>query len=310
MSKARKKQKSKRSTPNISPLVLLRPRLDNLLGDESLAEKDTQTLKEDLDAVCMGVKPSDFLPVLLRAYQSAPTSVQAFLDDVVPVWLAERGHVDLLCQLVQASRLNPQSQDRALAWLQTAGLDPAALREWQPQSLFHGAYRCADDSQGVITIFWYTDGRRQKVDGMGFLIDFNPPWEGAIKDIFVCGPRSPASARQRYVDFWAQRGLPMQPISEAEVKRDVLQRLEINRREGIRLPQDLIVNRRLFVAHILSLPDSSETPRFSVEDFDELSRTGESVGAIRRFEQQVGRWVRMENGENILVMGAPFDEDV
>jgi hypothetical protein len=93
------------------------------------------------------------------------------------------------------------------------------------------------------------------------------------------------------------RGMPLQPISDAAAKRDLLACLVANWREGIRLPRDLIVNHRLFVEHILSLPDTPDTPPFTAEDFDALSRTGETAEFIRRFEQQVGRRVRLKDGQ-------------
>jgi hypothetical protein len=52
-----------------------------------------------------------------------------------------------------------------------------------------------------------------------------------------------------------------------------------------------------------------DTPSFTDEDFAELSRTGKSVESIRRFEQTVGRRVRLGDGEEAIVVGSPFDED-
>ena len=309
MSKPRKKRKSKQPSAYVSPLTLLRPRLDALLGDDALADKDAQEFTSTLETVGADLKPDDFLPVLLRAYQTAPAPVQARLDDVVPHWLGERGEIEVLHTLVQRQNLNPQSQACALAWLETAGVDAAAVQEVRQRTPVYGAYRYLDDSQGLINILWYTDSRQLKVQGMSFLIDFNPPWEGAVKDIMACGPSEPERALRRFVHFWADRGTPLQRVSDAEAKQEVLACLAVNRREGIRLPRDLIVNRRLFLDHILTLPDTPDTPPFTAEDFDELSRTGETAESIKTVEARVGRRVRMEDGQELLVMGAPFDED-
>ncbi len=116
MSKPHKRRKSKRSLANVPPLTFLRPRLDELLGNTTLAEKEVQEFKGALDAVCQKLQPEDFLPVLLRAYHSAPGPVQARLDEVVPVWLGEREDVDALLKLVQGHNINQQSNDRALAF--------------------------------------------------------------------------------------------------------------------------------------------------------------------------------------------------
>ena len=309
MSKSRKNRKAKRSQVRLSPLSMLRPRLDALLSDAALAEAAAPDLLAQLDAVCAGMKPEDVLPILLRATASAPVPMQARLDELVPGWLRTWQGSEALHRLVQRHTLSPSAHTRALAWLEAAGVDTSALQVLQLETPFYDAYRYSDDSQGLITILWYTDSRRRYVQGMGFLIDYNPPWEGAVKDLLICEPRAPEQALHHYVHFWTDRGMPLQSISDAAVKQEVLACLAINRREGIRLPHDLIVNRRLFVEHILSLPDPPDTLPFTAEDFDILSRTGETAESIRRFEQQVGRRVRLEDGKELLVMGEPFDED-
>ena len=312
MNKVRKKHKAKSSTAQVSPLTTLRPRLDALLSDTTVIDTAAPDFLQALDSICAGVKPADVLPILLRAYHSALETMRQRLDDLMPHWLHAHDAVDVLHTLVQRQHLNPQSQARALAWLTSAGINPAALPALQPQTPFYGAYRYTDDSQGLLNIFWYSDGRQQKLQGLGFLIDYNPPWEGAIKDLLVCGPADRQRILQRYVHSWAERGMPLQPISEAEAKRDILHCLMVNRREGIRLPRDLQTNRRLFVERILTLPDMPDTPPFTVEDFDALSRTGKTAESIRHFEQHVGRRVRLDDGKELLVMGDigdPFDHE-
>lgn len=307
MSKTRKKRK--RSAPNLSPLALLRPRLSGLLGNEVLAKKDTQAIKADLNAVFKGLKPSEFLPAFLSACSAAPAQVQDRLDTVVPEWLNERGYRDSLRTLLDQHHVADKDQQRAVAWLEATGADVSELKERQTQSSFYRAYMYADDSQGVIIVLWYADRRRRKVQGIGLLIDFNPPWEGAVKDNMILPPSSPDRAKREYVDTWAQRGTPLSAIGAVEVKREILRCLEANRREGIRLPRDLIRARDLFLKHVLSLPDGPDTPSFTAKDFDALKRTGKTPESLSRFEQTVGRRVRMEDGAEVLVMGSPFDED-
>lgn len=307
--KSRKKRKSKQRAPNIPPLTLLRPRLDALLGDETLAEKDAQALKAELDAVFDGLKAYDFLPVLLRAYHSAGRRVQGRLDEVVPEWLGERSYADALLKLMERHNIYEGGRERASIWLEGAGADLSALQKVEQRTHFYRAYTYADDSQGLIEVFWYTDHRRRNVQGMNFLIDFNPPWEGAVKDIMIFPSRSPEEAVQEFVDTWRQRDMRLAPISEADAKKEILKGLEVNRREGIRLPRDLIGARNLFLEYVLTLPDAPETPLFTAEDFDELSRTGKSVEVLREFEQRVGRRVRLKDGKELLVMGSLDEED-
>jgi len=287
MAKTRKKRRQKQHKPSFSPLALLRPRLDELLSNEALAKKDAQALKEDMNAAVKGVEASEFLPVLLKAYPNAPAPVQARLDVVIPEWLAEHKYIDPLLELLKQHRIDHEDRQRALSWLEAAGADLSGLQERQAPTSFYQAYMYADDSQGFIIVFWYTDSRRRRVQGMNFLIDFNPPWEGAVKDIVVFPRHPPQRAIQEYVDFWAQRGMPPTSLDAAEAKEEVLKSLEVNRREEIRLPRDLIRARDLFLEYVLSLPDTPETPPFTAEDFDQLARTGESPESIIHLEQTV-----------------------
>jgi len=309
MAKSRKKRRRKQHTPSFSPLALLRPRLDGLLGNEALAKKDSQAIKADMNAVFKGLKASELLPVLLKAYPNAPAPVQARLHVVVPEWLAEHKYIDALLELLKQHRIDREDQQHALAWLEAAGADLSGLQERQAQTSFYQAHMYADDSQGIIIIFWYTDNRRRRVQGMNFLIDRNPPWEGAVKDIAVFPRRPPERAIQEYVDFWTQGGMPPTPLGAAEAKREILKSLEANRREEIRLPRALIRARDLFLEYVLSLPDTPETPPFTAEDFDQLARMGESPESISHLEQTVGRRVRLEDGTEVIVTGDPFDED-
>lgn len=308
--KSHKKGKSKRQRkPNISPLALLRPRLDQLLGEETLMEKDSHGLKAELDGIFEKVKGYDLLPVLLSAYNNALEPVQERLDEIVPDWLNEHGYVDTLLTLLKRHSIKEESRERAMIWLESAGEDPSHLQELQRQTLFYQAYTHADDSQGLIIVFWYTDMSRRKVRGMSFLLDFNPPWEGAIKDIMVYPTRSPEKAIKEHVEFWRRRGMALTSVDEGEVKKKILERLRVNRSEGIRLPRDLIRARNLFLDYVLTLSDRPDTPPFTVEDFNELSRKGESPEKLTHFEQEVGRRIRLEDGSEALIMGDPFDDE-
>jgi hypothetical protein len=280
-----------------------------MFGDEKLVEKDTSTIKTDLDAVFKGIKASDFLPVLLRAYSGASAQVQTHLSEVLPEWLSEGGYVKTLVELLENLRIDEKVQQHAHDWLKAVGSDLSELEKMEEQSLFFEAYTYSDDSQGLILLFWYEDRRQRKVEGMSFLLDYNPPWEGAVKDIAIYPASPPERAIPKYVGFWKQRGMPLGPLDAAEVKREIIRHLQINRREKIRLPRDLIISRRTFLENVLSLPDTPETPIFTAKDFDELSRTGKPVEAIRKYEQTVGRRVRMEDGKEILVMGDPLEDD-
>ena len=52
-------------------------------------------------------------------------------------------------------------------------------------------------------------------------------------------------------------------------------------------------------------------PSITIEDVDDLCHHRERPEDIRRFEQTVGRRVRMDDGKELLIMGSPpdFDDD-
>ncbi len=309
MSKKRKKGKQRRSKPNIPPLTLLRPKLDTLLSDEALADKEAQAIKTDLDTALKGMSARQFLPILLRAYLSAPERAQTRLDKIVPEWLGERGDTPALLALLQQHTLDAERHEQARAWLADTDTAPSLLQELQAQPSFYQAFSYYDDSQGIIILLWYADHQRRKIRGLTYLIDFNPPWEGAVKDIMNLPPRAQKRAGQDYVSIWRQRDMPLESLAAAEVKKEILQCLVANQEQGIRLPRDLIQARLLFFDHVLSLPDRPDTPSFTAKDFDALRRSGKTPESIMQYEQTVGRRVRIEDGKELLIMGAPFDDD-
>jgi len=210
---------------------------------------------------------------------------------------------------LQRHRIEGEAGQRALTWLGAVGADLSVLQAQQAHAPFYQAHMYADDSQGVVSMFWYTDSRRRQVQGMSFLIDYHPPWEGAIKDVTVYPVHAPAWVTRTYLAFWADRLTPLRPLEAAEAKRRVLHGLEVNRREGIRLPSDLIAGRDLFLEHVPDLPDTADTPAFTARDFEVLSHLARSPEELRVYEQTVGRRVRLPDGKELLVMGPPLDED-
>ena len=311
MSKAHGKQSKKGGgSPSISPLSTLRPRLDMLWSSEMLSQQDPSSLYAGLDAVVQGMKPSQFLPIMIAAFLAAPAQSQARLDQILPGWLRDRGYLETLEDLIANQALDHDRQPQALLWLETAGSDTHGLAELAQQDLFYRAYYCGDDSQASIMLFWYTNPRRTRVQGFNFLVDYNPPWDGSVKDIILYPQRAPEKAMVEFVESWkARMPQPTELITAVEAKQKILEALACNREAGIRLPADLIATREPFIRYVLPLPDGPETPPFSVEDFDLLSQNGERPEAIRHFEQTVGRRVRMPDGKELLVMGGGLDWD-
>ncbi len=306
-----KKHKKKSSSPNLSSAVLLRPRLDALWSQEALAHKEDSAAQADLDAIARGVRPDTLLLAVLQAYLTAPAQSQARLDAVLPGWLRERGYQDALTKIAADLSQTGDLQERALAWLAAGGVETSALVQPPQPDTFYRAYLYKDDSQATLNILWYTDARKTHVRGFNFLIDYNPPWDGAVKDIIFYPQRTPERAIKDFLGEWNQGGMRLKPITAVEAKQKILTALDCNRESSIRLPRDLIAAREHLIRQVLSLPEGPDTPSFTTKEIDFLCRNGQRPEEIMRFEQKVGRRVRMKDGKEVIIMGHPpgFDDD-
>jgi hypothetical protein len=300
-------KRKKRKRISLSPATSLRPRLDNLWADDALLHKDDAAIKGDLDVIAHGIAPDLLVATLLRAYLAASASVRARLDDVLPHWLDSRNHVSTLKEMLASQSLESDSRAQALAWMVSLGIDAESLESLP--SLFLDAYYYDDEaflgekSQAYVTVLWYEDISKRRAQGMGFLLDYNPPWDGSVKDILVTPRRAPKRLLKNVLDTWERGGTKPWPISPEQVKIVILTALNCNRTAGIRLPSDLIATRELFDRHVMSLPEAPDTPSFTLDDFDLLARQGEQPEEIVHYEQTVGRRVRIGDDKEILVMG-------
>jgi len=308
MSKRKKKHAFK-----ISPATTLRPRLDALWAGDALLHQDDAAIQADLDAIARDVA-ADFLVVtMLRAYLAAPAPMRDRLDRVVPRWLSQRGYVNTLQDVVAGQALGADVRLAALGWMKAAGVDTRSFE--RPPDLFFRAYYYDDvrtlgeKSQAYTIVFWYTSPRKKRAQGMGFLLDYNPPWDGSVKDILVTPERPPNQALRDFLAVWTRGGMDPQTVSAERAKTVIVTALNRNRAARLRLPRDLIAARDVFTQHVLSLPDGPDTPSFTVDDFDYLARHGKPPEEIMRFEQMVGRRVRMEDGKELIVMGSPDWDD-
>jgi hypothetical protein len=290
-------------------LSSLRPRLDQLLRSERLGAMSQQEMYEELDRLIEGIKPALFLPTIVSAALHAPEAAQARLDALLPDWLSERGHVAALGDLVTRELFDDQQRQRALAWLSAAGADTADLlaeiEGWDP---FYAAFSAGNEMQAALMIFWYTSRRQQRVQGLSLLLDFQPPWDGAVKDAMRYPQRAPAAALEEFVHVWDRRGAPATPLTAVEAKCRVLEALVHNRESKIRLHSDLIAARDLVVRSLLNMPDGPDTPPFTEADFDFLSSHGERAETLQRQEQRFGYRTRAPDGREIHIIRGP-DED-
>lgn len=297
-----KKDKVQRK-PNLSPQAMLRPRLDGLFGNSVWTERSQQQSFADLDVVTRSIKPEDYLPVLLAAVDSLEEPSQVQVERVVQDWLAARDAIGTLVQLVERGELRAGSADVAQNWLSLSGHTVHPITTVGDPG-FCDAYFGQDEfgSQGELIIFWYANRSRTRVKGLAFLLDYNPPWEGAVKDVANLPQRSIHDALAEYLEPMHESIPNFRRVDAIEAKSLLIEHLESNRDEQIRLHSDLIALRDEVVTHLLSLPDGPDTPAFDAWDFDELCQIeGKTANSIMHFERTVARRVRMEDGTEMFV---------
>jgi hypothetical protein len=185
-------KKDKAKTPNFPAAVLMRPRLDAMWQAPEWLQTSEMRQLDELDALVRGVAPAQYLPILLRAFGALEPAVQEDLAPLLVTWLKRRDDIAELKAMLEDGRFDATSSVIARQWLDRAGemvnLTPQAAAEQ-----FYTASEGADKlgSQGILYIAWYANRQRSRVRGCYFLIDYNPPWEGSIKDIMWYNWRDP-----------------------------------------------------------------------------------------------------------------------
>lgn len=309
----RKSKRKKRKTTSVPLATTLRLRLDNLWADSALLHKDDKAIKGDLDVVARNISPDLLVKTMLRAYLSTSATARARLDSVLPRWLSQHNHMNVLKEMAADLSLDIDLRPTALAWMKAVGVDTKPLERLP--DLFLEAYYYDDTamlgekSQAYVVVFWYTNPKRNRAQGIGFLLDYNPPWDGSVKDILVTPRRLPKRLLRDILGVWEQGGMEPEPVSAEQAKAVILTALNCNRAANLRLPHDLIAQREAFARYVLSLPDAPGTPSFTMDDFDSLARNGKSPEEVVHFEQTVGRRVRLEDGKELLIMGGPDWDD-
>jgi hypothetical protein len=305
-----KKKKTQRA-PNLSPLSLLRPRLDGLFNNPGWAAGHGSALSADLTSVVKGIDAAAYLPILLKTVNDADPATQQRLTELLPTWLEQMGIVAELTALVEQGNLQPQEMVRAATVLQASGVEVSPVTPGVDPA-FHSAYFGADElgSQAFLVILWSANRQQSRVRGLSFLIDFNPPWDGAVKDVMTLPQRAPREMVEQFVDRWRHQEVSMNidQLDAMAAKQRLAEALNCNRTQKIRLPRDLVTIRDLVAKHVLALPDAPNAPSVTLEDFDELARSGQAAESIMHTEQTLGRRVRMDDGQEVIVMGNPFDD--
>jgi len=308
--KSRKKRKKAPHRPQIvSKETLIHSRLTQFFTREELLRKDAQALTTALDEVIGKNRFKDFYPLLIKAYLAAASGARQHLDTAIPGWLNTSGYVELLLKYLERFNIPGEIRKQSLNWLELCGVEASVLKGLETITPFYKAFAHANEFQGVLMVFWFTGSNKSQVRGMSFLLDFNPPWEGAVKDIAVFPYRAPNEAIREFVGSYEQGVGQMKEVSEKDAKKEILMRLLINRREDIRLPRDLIAAKDVFFNNIMTLADTPDTPSYTIEDFNEASRNGRLPKELSAFEQKYGGIARLKDGSEMLILKDPLGDD-
>lgn len=267
-----------------------------------------------MDALAKGIKPEIFLQAIIATQLDASDSLRDWIDDALPSWLRERNYLEPLRTMVAREMVSGEQEQQALTWLEAARSDVRDLVALVQQDTFYQAYYNGNEMQAALIILWYANRQQTRVRGFNFLIDFQPPWDGSVKDNIYFGQRTPEAAIREFVELWYERtrmyGTAVKSLDAVAAKQKALTALTCNREQNIRLPADLAPYREPFVRHILSLPDGPDTPAFSAADFDYLRDHGQSPEMLSRNEKMFGYRTRMPDGKELVILRDPeLDDD-
>lgn len=300
---AKKQRQPAQPNPAIR-LSGLRPRLAQLF----VSAPEAPALRAELDRLTDGLKPASYLPVLVSAYTDTPQADRAQLAEPLGVWLRAGGRLAALREVAARQAFEAPAHEYVSAWLEAGGLAPVAAPALAAADLFIEAYEVGDASQASVTLFWYEDPRRRRVIAASFLIDYEPPWEGSLKDLAYLSFRDIGRAHEEYFASWRTAGLHQRPIGLTDAMGQVWATLRQSQAQGIRLPADFIKVMFDVVPMLLGLPSDPDSPALSIEELMELATKGRSPEDLRRDEQLLGFQKRMPDG-SILRILRPLDDD-
>lgn len=301
------KKSSKQNQPNPAVrLSTLGPRLKQLATDEALA---ASSLGAELSRLTAGLKPASFLPILVNTLMLVPDEQQERLAQPIGQWLQAQHLIDALGQLEAKQSFTGTSRNLARRWLEEAGVSPAPIEEVTPDDLFVGAYKVGSVSQSSLAIFWYKDERRRQVQSLIFLIDYEPPWEGALKDIAYKPFRDADTAMEQYRAMWEDAPDSPEEVDRSTAMQEIWATIRQSQTQGIRLPVDFIKVLPMTMPVLYAFSSYPEVSTLSQEELIAMAKEGQSPEMLSKQEQLEGYQMRMPDG-SIMRIVRPPDEAV
>lgn len=277
----KKKGKKKSSRPKLPPVVLLRPNLFSLFQEEM--GEDEQ--KARLDRVMKGIKLDQSLPVLLGLLVEDEALLEAWQPSVL-AWLKEEGREASLFALLDEEKLPGTLVPLTKEWLGELGVEDDLLDELKDADYFHGAFSLDNGSQGVLMLMYYTNKRKKRVRGLGFLFDHHAPWFGACKDIIS----QPAGAPEHYIEEVKRMWEKQMPVGLVDCEKEEAQELlfkllSANKNNNLRLPREFNNYWRTFATRIWPILTEAGFSELTLEDLEKMLTEGRSVEQLREQEQ-------------------------
>lgn len=299
--------KKPRSGTQPNPAIRLSnlgPRLARLLA----GAEDGPAFYAELDRLTDSLKPGSFLPIVVGAFAGAPEAQRARLAAGMSAWLRDRGLLEPLRDLEARQRFQGQEQEVVGGWLGAGGITITPVAAHDPAELFLEAYEFGEASQDSPTLFWYESPRRRRVCSASFLVDFEPPWDGALKDIAYATHRNLDEATGEYFITWRMRGLQPHKINAATAAQRVWTALRQSQARGLRLPADFIAVLPQVLPFLLALPTGPDIAPLSADEVEALAAGGRAPESIRQEERLFGFQTRMPDGRIVRLRPPPGEE--
>jgi len=298
MGKKKKKSKKNRK-PNIPKHTALASHLQKWMSSAQ-SNSEEETLNR-LDSLAKGLKLDAFLSAMFQLYLRGESQQQIYLNETFPRWLASREHHHFLLLMVEQGKIPVAVAGAVDHWLVNAGVDAQRVQELAERTLFRQGYFFSNDMQAALFLVFYTDFKHSKVRALQCLIDFQPPWEGSLKDTDFTKSMQIHEWEHHLGHFLEEEG-ELTELDAIESKTKLLSTLLSSREQNIKLPRTLKSKRNFFEEHILSLPNNPETPDFSMETFDQLAKNGQAPEHLNEMEMMYGYQTRGPGGEGLTMM--------